>query len=194
MDKNWDTEYKSGAHWEVETSEHAKDFANNYINPNSRILDLGCGSGRDSFYFSSCGHTVSGIDVSKTAIEKAKKKSPDSTIGIDFLVGNAEDLPYQNVFFDGVYSGYVLQRTNLKKVASELNRTTKQNAIVYIVMFEKIDYKDHNKYDLEIDHKEILSEFKKYFSILKQKTDEYSETDQHGEHMHRRLVLVLEKN
>ena len=46
-----------------------------------RILDLGCGPGRDAKIFSDQGYQVIGADLSKKTIEKAKV----SKIRIDFI-------------------------------------------------------------------------------------------------------------
>jgi SAM-dependent methyltransferase len=37
----------------------------------ARILDVGCGNGRDSMFFARLGHDVLGVDASQTAIQKA---------------------------------------------------------------------------------------------------------------------------
>lgn len=50
-----------------------------------KVLDLGSGAGRNSFYFSEHGAKVTGYEISKTAIEIAEK--------------NLEDLPY-NVSYE----------------------------------------------------------------------------------------------
>ena len=41
-----------------------------YMKKNGSILDLGFGSGRDLFYFSSLGYKVSGIDPTEVFVEK----------------------------------------------------------------------------------------------------------------------------
>lgn len=40
------------------------------------------------------------MDISKTAIEKAKRKSQQIGVSIDFRVGNALNLPFENEEFD----------------------------------------------------------------------------------------------
>ena len=43
-------------------------------NKKGKILDIGCGNGRDSFFFNKKGYDVTGIDISQKAIQKNSKK------------------------------------------------------------------------------------------------------------------------
>ena len=43
-------------------------------NKEGKILDIGCGNGRDSFFFSQNGFKVTAIDISQKAIQKNSKK------------------------------------------------------------------------------------------------------------------------
>jgi SAM-dependent methyltransferase len=45
-----------------------------FVPPGGRILDLGCGEGRDSVYFAFCGYEVTGLDISEAGLEKAKTR------------------------------------------------------------------------------------------------------------------------
>lgn len=68
-----------------------------YKEKRRKILDVACGKGfflRDAL---KRGLDIYGIDVSKVAIKAAKQVA-----GGQFLVGNAEDLPYQDGSFDYV--------------------------------------------------------------------------------------------
>ncbi len=49
------------------------DFANN-LSPNSRVLDIGCGTGYPiALYLSKQGFQVTGIDISEEMIKQAQK-------------------------------------------------------------------------------------------------------------------------
>lgn len=49
----------------------------------SKVLDLGSGTGRNSFYFSELGANVTGIEISKTAIDIARKNISISRLNLD---------------------------------------------------------------------------------------------------------------
>ncbi|GIV33191.1 MAG: methyltransferase [Chitinophagales bacterium] len=51
--------------------------------PQSRILDLACGSGRHAVYLASLGYQVTGIDLSAELIEKARSSESDK---LEFFV------------------------------------------------------------------------------------------------------------
>lgn len=62
----------------------------------SRILDVGCGKGTFTHLLKKQNNRVVGIDVSLTAIQKAKESFPD----IEFLGMNARDLTRLSETFD----------------------------------------------------------------------------------------------
>lgn len=79
--KHWNEFYVNG-----NVPQYPSPFAewvSSNLSEQSRIIDIGCGNGRDSFYFHSLGHTVTGIDVSESAIRKNNEKIP--TTGLDFI-------------------------------------------------------------------------------------------------------------
>ncbi len=69
-----------------------------------RVLDLGCGSGIPAGRMASWGAGVKGVDISDTMVEIARREQP----GIDFVVGDAADLPYGDGEFDLVVSSLVM--------------------------------------------------------------------------------------
>ena len=77
----------------------------------TKVLDVGCGAGRNLFYFLRNGYEVFGIDPNPTAIEIVKQLSavlaPENPQE-NFVIGNAEDLPYNNSEFDLIICNAVL--------------------------------------------------------------------------------------
>jgi SAM-dependent methyltransferase len=63
-----------------------------------RVLDLGCGAGRTTHFLHEMGAEVVGVDISQNLIQAAQQHAPH----IDFRVGDAESLDFDDAFFDGV--------------------------------------------------------------------------------------------
>ena len=82
LQKNWDKSFKNLDNFLLYPNEHLIRFVNKFINKRKKItlkknkkkcLDLGSGSGRHLIYLYENGFNVSGIDISKEAINQAKK-------------------------------------------------------------------------------------------------------------------------
>ena len=52
------------------------------------ILDLGCGTGRNSNYLADKGNNVIGIDVSRKALEIARTRARDIGVNVDYRLGD----------------------------------------------------------------------------------------------------------
>jgi tellurite methyltransferase len=76
-----------------------------------KILDAGCGGGRNLLHFLRNGYDVYGIDPNANAVEAVKKLSKNLSPAnplINFTVSAAEDLPFEDKYFDLVISSAVL--------------------------------------------------------------------------------------
>lgn len=76
-----------------------------------KVLDAGCGGGRNLFYFLRNGYQVYGIDPNPQAVAAVKQLSqvlsPGNDVG-NFVVATAEEMPYEDESFDLVISSAVL--------------------------------------------------------------------------------------
>jgi tellurite methyltransferase len=76
-----------------------------------KVLDVGCGSGRNIFYFLRSGYEVFGVDPAPRAIESVKQLSaelaPNNSLK-NFEVCPAENLPYNDASFDLIICSAVL--------------------------------------------------------------------------------------
>lgn len=85
----------------------------NIIEPNSSVLDVGCGTGRFPFTIADKSKSVLGIDLSMRNIEKAKSnlaKNPNEKIS--FVHSTISDLISQNLHFDYAVMTYVIHEVN----------------------------------------------------------------------------------
>ena len=99
-----------------------------YLEQNSYILDLGCGTGRDSLYFKEMGFKVECVDASKKMCKIASSLLNQKVHEINFL-----NIDYDNLF-DGVYACASLLHLNnddLLLCLKKINKALKQNGIFY---------------------------------------------------------------
>ena len=105
------------------------------LNRKSRILDLGCGSGRDSKIFSDNGHAVVGIDLSGKMIKIAKK----SVKNAKFKVMDIMKLNFKSNSFDGVWANASLvhiRKIDIIKIVKKCHKILKKNGIFYLSLKE----------------------------------------------------------
>lgn len=93
------------------------DFIEQEINYNkkTRILDIGCGTGRHSIELATRGYPVVGIDLSESLLNRAKEKVLNKILSLDFYQYDARKLPFIDEF-DLVYimceGGFCLMETD----------------------------------------------------------------------------------
>ena len=99
-----------------------------YLTPGSKLLDLGCGSGRDSAYFSSLGFEVTAVDGSEELCKRVKANH-----GIEALCINFEDISFDSEF-DSIWACASLlhvEKVNMPKVLSKVSAALKSGGILY---------------------------------------------------------------
>ena len=99
------------------------------LSKEAKILDLGCGSGRDSLYFKNQGYNVTAIDGSKELANLASK-----LIEQDVIVSNFEELEL-NDKFNGIWACASLLHLNkieLKKLLIKLEKSLVKDGILYM--------------------------------------------------------------
>ena len=87
-----------------------------YMPPGGRILDAGCGSGRDSHYFLQQGYRVEAFDAS---VEMCRLAS--SLIGQTVLQKTFEEIDYVSAF-DGVWASASLLHVRRDRIDAVLQR------------------------------------------------------------------------
>jgi tellurite methyltransferase len=56
-----------------------------------RLIDIGCGEGKDSVFFARCGYTVTAFDISDAGIEKTKRLADQAKVFVDVFKANIWD-------------------------------------------------------------------------------------------------------
>ncbi|WP_294364812.1 class I SAM-dependent methyltransferase [uncultured Clostridium sp.] len=88
-----------------EKSDFAYFILNNYIEKGKSLIEMGCGNGRDSIYFSKNGVKVIGVDQAENEINFLNSEFKNDNI--EFLCGDFTKLNLKNSF-DYVYSRFTI--------------------------------------------------------------------------------------
>src|SRR6186713_795153 len=72
--------------------------------PGERILDLATGTGWTSRLVARRGATVIGADIAADLLEAARANAAAANLPIDYQIGDAENLPFEDGSFDAVIS------------------------------------------------------------------------------------------
>jgi tellurite methyltransferase len=64
----------------------------------SRVLDVGCGEGRNSIFLAEKGFTVEAFDLSEAGIEKAKRIAKAKGVSVNFFVCNLGEYIFEHDF------------------------------------------------------------------------------------------------
>jgi len=88
----YDLIYQGTENYEKECDALEKNFAKLCQRKPKSILDVGCGTGSHSVILSKRGYNVTGIDISKTMIKKAKEKAKKEKVKTEFFVQDMQNI------------------------------------------------------------------------------------------------------
>ena len=139
------------------------------------ILVPGIGYGRNAKVFIENGITVTGIEISKTAIGLARQNGIDNEI----FHGSVTDMPYDNKFYDGIFSHALIHLLNgqeRKKFIKDCYDQLKPNGyMIFTTVSKKAPMFGKGK-QLDRDYFEIMEGVKMFFydsDSIKQEFGDY---------------------
>jgi SAM-dependent methyltransferase len=117
-----------------------------------RILDAGCGGGRNLVYFLRNGFNVFGIDQNREAIEHvrdlAKSLAPELPAE-NFRLAQVEEMPFDDEVFDAVISSAVLHfadsERHFNRMLDEIWRVLKPGGLLFVRLASLIGIEDKIK-------------------------------------------------
>ena len=109
--------------------------------PTERILDAGCGNGRNMHWFIQNKYAIFGIDLNEEAISLLKNKYPEMPSD-RFTVSALESTSFPDIYFDHIICSAVLHFANstvqFNKMMSEIVRILKPGGSLFIRMTSDI--------------------------------------------------------
>lgn len=121
----------------------------NRFTPSGRILDVGCGSGRNLFWFLKNGFQITAIDQSEKAVNAVRERCSMIEPGFDqgrIVLGQLADMPFQDDAFDGVICNAVLHFAStaeeFKHMMAELSRVLKPGGTLFIRMTSDVGIRE----------------------------------------------------
>jgi SAM-dependent methyltransferase len=119
------------------------------ITSSMRVLDAGCGGGRNCEYLMKGGADVHGVDVDPTQIERVQRVA--ATVAPDlssenFAVSRLDELPYPDAQFDAVICSAVLHfsrdASEFESGIAEMWRVLKPNGVFFARLASTIGLED----------------------------------------------------
>ena len=95
-----------------------------------RALDIGCGPGANIEVLNTFAGKVTGVDISPKAIEYSRRIHPHN----EFLLANAENLPFADSSFDLILCSEVLEHVEDTKAIAEVLRILKPQGVLIITV------------------------------------------------------------
>lgn len=105
-----------------------------------RVLDVGCGVGRDISVFLRKGIEIEGFDYSEEAIKKCQAKYPT----VSFHIGNFQETNFPDNSFDGIWACASILNTSKEDLPNLLNeflRILKPGGIIFASVKEGFEEK-----------------------------------------------------
>ncbi len=106
------------------------------LKPSHRVLEVSCGTGRDSEIISQRlgpGGQLSLQDIASGMLERCHQRMAGTSVPISYCLSNACYLPYPDKYFDAVYSfGGLGEFSDIKRSLAEMVRVSRPGARIVV--------------------------------------------------------------
>ena len=117
---------------------HILNLINTMNVRNKKLLEIGCGIGEDMVQFAKRGAICYGIDLTDNAVGLTRDNLEFHKLHAQLQVSNVSQLPYDDSFFDIVYSMGVLHHyPDIENSLSEIYRVLKEGGLAVIMLYNK---------------------------------------------------------
>lgn len=115
-------------------------FFKSYEKANAKILDLGCGQGRDALMLAAMGHYVTGVDLSEVGIKQMVAAAKNEKLAVKGIVGDICSFrsreKYDVIILDSVLH-LLIDNEERKDVLNNASSKLKKNGFLLIRDYPK---------------------------------------------------------
>jgi SAM-dependent methyltransferase len=103
------------------------------VEPGMTVLDVACGTGNATIPAARIGARTTGVDFAPGLLDIARERAADAMVEIDFVEGDAQDLPFEDARFDRVVStfGHMFAPDH-RRTADEMKRVLRPGGVIAV--------------------------------------------------------------
>jgi SAM-dependent methyltransferase len=103
------------------------------VEPGMDVLDVACGTGNATIPAAKAGARVTGLDLAPRLLEIARERCADAMVEIDFVEGDAQEMPFEDASFDRVLSvfGHMFAPDH-ERTAAEIRRVLRPGGAISV--------------------------------------------------------------
>ena len=147
MSAGFDESYNGTPAWDIGRPQRDFVLAEERGEIRGSILDVGCGTGENPLFFASHGYEAVGVDMSPTAIRKARDKAKERKIhGTTFHLADALNLSgelkrrFDNVTDCGLF--HIFSDAQRKQFVESLHSILNTNGKYFMLCFSELEPTD----------------------------------------------------
>lgn len=164
----WDDAYRTTPPWDIGRAQPAfVDLARSRELNSGHILDVGCGTGENTIFLAQNGYSAIGVDVVQDAIRAARDKAASRNVKVEFRIGNALALEFEDGKFDNVIDSglfHTFQNSERAIFAREMARVIRKSGKYFMLCFSEKEPTDWGG-PRRVTRREIEETFSPYFKI-----------------------------
>ncbi|WP_426451396.1 class I SAM-dependent methyltransferase [Paenibacillus sp. S-38] len=97
----------------------------------SRVLEVGCGTGRTACHLAAAGLNVTGLDIRREMLAKAERRAELQGVQVKFVEGSITELPFEDGSFDVVLAESVTNFASIPDALREYSRVLAPGGLLY---------------------------------------------------------------
>lgn len=104
--------------------------------PGMRLLDLACGDGNVAIPAARAGASVTALDLTPELLDAGRARASREGASIDWVLGDAEELPFEDASFDAVTSNFgAIYAPRHARTAAELARVCRPRGTIVLTVW-----------------------------------------------------------